>query len=194
MKLGLLLHDPEEEHDCFSDNTHNCHYYDEVGMVAIWTGQLHADWTARWSRGRALPRLAAAKAPEAKAAVDARMAETLAKMQVIKETADSGKMAYDQMLAADNDGRQQARSRTRSMRWSPRPARSRASSRRWTSRSSSRAPTASTTRRPSASEPRRMQLCPPRRCSRRRQRSAVARWRSPRPGAPRRGQCCTRSR
>ena len=23
MKLGLLLHDPEEEHDCFSDNTFN---------------------------------------------------------------------------------------------------------------------------------------------------------------------------
>ncbi|MBN9053164.1 MAG: peptidase, partial [Rhizobiales bacterium] len=30
MKLGLLLHDPEEEHDCFSDNTHNSHYYDVV--------------------------------------------------------------------------------------------------------------------------------------------------------------------
>ena len=28
MKLGLLLHDPEEEHDCFSDNTHNAHFYD----------------------------------------------------------------------------------------------------------------------------------------------------------------------
>src|SRR5215471_18238210 len=35
MKLGLMLHDPEEEHDCFSDNTHNSHYYDEVGMMNI---------------------------------------------------------------------------------------------------------------------------------------------------------------
>ena len=26
IKLGLMLHDPEEEHDCFSDNTHNSHY------------------------------------------------------------------------------------------------------------------------------------------------------------------------
>ena len=26
MKLGLMLHDPEEEQDCFSDNTHNSHY------------------------------------------------------------------------------------------------------------------------------------------------------------------------
>ena len=25
MKLGLMLHDPEEEHDCFSDNAHNSH-------------------------------------------------------------------------------------------------------------------------------------------------------------------------
>ena len=38
IKLGLILHDPEEEHDCFSDNTHNSHYYDEVGMTAIWNG------------------------------------------------------------------------------------------------------------------------------------------------------------
>ncbi|MDP1910277.1 MAG: imelysin family protein, partial [Hyphomicrobium sp.] len=30
MKLGLLIHDPEEEHDCFSDNTHNAHFYDAL--------------------------------------------------------------------------------------------------------------------------------------------------------------------
>src|SRR5712675_497097 len=38
MKLGLILHDPEEEQDCFSDNTHNSHYYDELGMTEIWRG------------------------------------------------------------------------------------------------------------------------------------------------------------
>ena len=52
--------------------------------------------------GPSVADVAAAKAPEAKAAVDARMAETLARMQAIKDAADSGKMAYDQMLAADN--------------------------------------------------------------------------------------------
>src|SRR4051812_2459060 len=36
MKLGLILHDPEEEQDCFSDNTHNEHYYDELGMTEVW--------------------------------------------------------------------------------------------------------------------------------------------------------------
>ncbi|MEM7072979.1 MAG: imelysin family protein, partial [Pseudomonadota bacterium] len=38
IKLGLMLHDPEEEHDCFADNTHNSHYYDQVGMMAIYSG------------------------------------------------------------------------------------------------------------------------------------------------------------
>ncbi|HCO89499.1 MAG TPA: peptidase, partial [Alphaproteobacteria bacterium] len=38
IKLGLMLHDPEEEHDCFSDNTHNSHYYDVIGMLNVYTG------------------------------------------------------------------------------------------------------------------------------------------------------------
>lgn len=39
MKLGLLLHDPEEEHDCFSDNTHNSHFYDVVGIRNVYLGR-----------------------------------------------------------------------------------------------------------------------------------------------------------
>src|SRR5690606_31303789 len=38
MKLGLLLHDPEEEHDCFSDNTHVSHLYDAVGIRNVYLG------------------------------------------------------------------------------------------------------------------------------------------------------------
>lgn len=37
-KLGLMLHDPEEEHDCFSDNTHNSHYYNVVGILNVYQG------------------------------------------------------------------------------------------------------------------------------------------------------------
>ena len=39
MKLGLMLHDPEEEHDCFSDNTHNSHYYNVVGIKNVFIGE-----------------------------------------------------------------------------------------------------------------------------------------------------------
>lgn len=36
--LGLMLHDPEEEHDCFSDNTTASHFYDVVGIRNVYTG------------------------------------------------------------------------------------------------------------------------------------------------------------
>jgi putative iron-regulated protein len=101
MKLGLLLHDPEEEHDCFSDNSHNSHYHDQVGMMAVWDGRYERT-DGKVVEGPSVADVATAKAPEAKAAVDARMAETLDRLKAIKDAADGGKMAYDQMLAADN--------------------------------------------------------------------------------------------
>jgi len=101
MKLGLILHDPEEEHDCFSDNTHNSHYYDEAGMVAIYNGS----YTRRDGsklEGASMAEYAKAKAPEAAAKVDALMQDAEAKLKLIKDTADSGKMAYDQMIGEGN--------------------------------------------------------------------------------------------
>ena len=101
MKLGLLLHDPEEEHDCFSDNTHNSHYYDIVGMKAVWDGS-YARTDGTVVSGPSAKAFAEAKAPEEAAALTAAIADTLAKAQVMKDTADSGKMAYDQMLGEGN--------------------------------------------------------------------------------------------
>jgi len=101
MKLGLLLHDPEEEHDCFSDNTHNSHYYDQVGMMAIYTGS-YTRVDGSTVSGPSLAELAAEKAGDANTKLLADMDATLAAMKVMKETADSGRMAYDQMLAEDN--------------------------------------------------------------------------------------------
>lgn len=102
MKLGLMLHDPEEEHDCFSDNTHNSHYYDEVGMVNVYNGS-YKRTDGKTVSGASLSQLVAAKSADADAAVKTALANTMTAMQAIKDTADSGKMAYDQMIAADND-------------------------------------------------------------------------------------------
>jgi putative iron-regulated protein len=101
MKLGLLLHDPEEEHDCFSDNTHNSHYYDQIGMMAIYTGR-YTRVDGSTVSGPSLAELAAEKAADANTKLLTDMDATLAAMKVMKETADSGRMAYDQMLAEDN--------------------------------------------------------------------------------------------
>ena len=100
MKLGVVLHDTEEEQDCFSDNTHNSHYNDQIGMIAIWNGRYEG---ATPVKGPSLRDLALEKAPAAAARLDEAMAAALAKIKLIKDKADSGAMAYDQMLAAGND-------------------------------------------------------------------------------------------
>jgi len=101
MKLGLILHDPEEEQDCFSDNTHNAHYYDQVGMIAIYQGR-YARPGSKVLEGVGMAAYAKEKAPEEAAAVEAAMTATLARLAAIKERADSGKEAYDQMIAEGN--------------------------------------------------------------------------------------------
>ncbi|MBX9683323.1 MAG: peptidase [Hyphomicrobium sp.] len=100
MKLGVLLHDTEEEHDCFSDNTHNSHYFNQIGMMNIWNGRYGGNTTVS---GASLAAYTRSQAPEAAKRVDAAMAITEAKLKAIKDKADSGEMAYDQMLAAGND-------------------------------------------------------------------------------------------
>src|SRR5690606_9305452 len=39
MKLGVLLNDPEEEHDCFSDNTQFSHLYGGIGVQNVYLGR-----------------------------------------------------------------------------------------------------------------------------------------------------------
>jgi putative iron-regulated protein len=100
-KLGLMLHDPEEEHDCFSDNTHNSHYYDQLGMWEIYNGN-YKRIDGSEVKGPSLRALM--KGTDIKVAqrvVDA-MEKTNGAMTVLKTTADSGKMAYDQMIGDNN--------------------------------------------------------------------------------------------
>jgi putative iron-regulated protein len=101
MKLGLILHDPEEEQDCFSDNTHNSHYYDELGMTEIWRGA-YTRINGAVVHGASFRDYVMAKSPDIAKRMDERMADALAKIKRIKDTGDSGKMAYDQMIAKGN--------------------------------------------------------------------------------------------
>jgi putative iron-regulated protein len=101
MKLGLILHDPEEEQDCFSDNTHNSHYYDELGMTGIWRGS-YTRIDGSKVEGPSLRSYTMAKDPAAAKRMDERMVDALAKVKAIKDMGDSGKMAYDQMIASGN--------------------------------------------------------------------------------------------
>jgi len=101
MKLGLMLHDPEEEHDCFSDNTHWSHYYDAKGMQNVYAGSYQRVDGGRLE-GASISDLVAARDPQADQALRARLNETLAKMQVIADSAERDGVAYDQLIAAGN--------------------------------------------------------------------------------------------
>lgn len=103
MKLGLMLHDPEEEHDCFSDNTHNAHYFNALGIRNVYLGT-YERIDGRVVQGVALSDLVKSTEPELDAELRARLGATIAAMMKLKETADSGAMAYDQMIGEGNEG------------------------------------------------------------------------------------------
>ncbi|MCK0195519.1 peptidase [Ancylobacter sp. 6x-1] len=101
MKLGLMLHDPEEQHDCFSDNTHNSHYYDELGISEIYRGKFtRIDGTV--VEGPSIAAYAKALAPKQAEEADAKVDAALAAIKAIKDEADSGKMLYDKMISEGN--------------------------------------------------------------------------------------------
>ena len=101
-KLGLLLHDPEEEQDCFSDNTHNAHYYDVVGMRNVYLGTYTSPDGTK-VEGPSLSDLVRAKSGEADQQLEAALDRSLAAAAAIKEAADSGRMHYDEMLGEGNE-------------------------------------------------------------------------------------------
>lgn len=100
MKLGLMLHDPEEEHDCFSDNTHNSHYYDVLGIRNVYLGR-YERIDGSMVEGPSLSDLVQAVDPALDAEMRSKLDATLAAMQVIRDRADAGE-AYDQLIGEGN--------------------------------------------------------------------------------------------
>lgn len=100
IKLGLMLHDPEEEHDCFSDNTHNSHFYDQVGMMNVYLGQYRrVDGSV--VKGPSLSDLVKQRNPSLDEEMRARLDATFKSMQAMKRHAETVE-TYDQMIAQGN--------------------------------------------------------------------------------------------
>lgn len=101
MKLGLLLGDPEEEHDCFSDNTHDSHRYDALGIRTAYTGAYTRPDGSQMT-GPSLADLLAAKDPAIAQELSDDLDATIAAMEAMVERAETVE-AYDQMIAVGND-------------------------------------------------------------------------------------------
>jgi putative iron-regulated protein len=100
MKLGLMIHDPEEEHDCFSDNTHNSHYGDVVGIRNVYLGS-YTRTDGSLVSGPSVSDLVKDKSPETDAQVRAALDRTMGKMKALVERAETVEH-YDQMIGIDN--------------------------------------------------------------------------------------------
>ena len=101
MKLGLLLHDPEEEHDCFSDNTHNSHLYDALGIQNVYLGT-YARIDGSTVSGASLSDLVSHKDSALDNELKEKLAFTVKKMRDMADRASSVE-AYDQMIAEGNE-------------------------------------------------------------------------------------------
>ncbi len=101
MKLGLMLNDPEEEHDCFSDNTHNSHFFNGVGIRNVYLGEYRrSDGTL--ISGPSLASLVAAKDPAVNDELLTNLKLSVIYLGHIKTAAESG-FAYDMMLAPGSE-------------------------------------------------------------------------------------------
>ena len=105
MKVALEANSPEDEHDCFSDNTHNSAFYNAKGIRNVYLGEYtRTDGTKL--TGPSLSSLVAKADPAADSTLKADLADTEAKMQVIVDHANKGEH-FDQLIGADNAAGQQ---------------------------------------------------------------------------------------
>lgn len=100
MQLGLMLHDPEEEHDCFSDNTSTSHYYDGLGIQNVFLGTYQRVDGSSVS-GPSLVDLVSLKdaALAAELSSDLQSSVDALNVMVVSQNND---MAYDQLIAEGN--------------------------------------------------------------------------------------------
>ena len=106
MKVALEANSTEDEHDCFSDNTHNSHFYNGKGIRNVYLGEYKkADGTTL--TGPSLSELVAKADTQADATLKADLQETEAKLQALVDSAEKNNVHFDQLIAADNAEGQQ---------------------------------------------------------------------------------------
>ena len=101
IKLGLMVHDPEEEQDCFSDNTHAAHFFDALGIRNVYTGRYRrADGSV--VNGPSISDLVKAKDPKVDAEVMTKLDATMDAMNTLYLRALTTE-SYDQMIGEGNE-------------------------------------------------------------------------------------------
>ncbi|MBV7300714.1 imelysin family protein [Enterovibrio paralichthyis] len=101
MKVALEANSTEDEHDCFSDNTHNAHYYDEQGIYNVYTG-LYKRTDGTLLSGPSIADLVAQNDEQAAKTIQAQFDETRNQVYQLVVSAEQDNQHFDQLIAADN--------------------------------------------------------------------------------------------
>ncbi|WP_276487197.1 imelysin family protein [Ectopseudomonas mendocina] len=106
MKVALEANSTEDEHDCFSDNTHNSHFYNGKGIRNVYLGE-YKKVDGSTLTGPSLSELVAKVDAQTDTTLKADLQETEAKLQALVDSAEKNNVHFDQLIAADNAEGQQ---------------------------------------------------------------------------------------
>ncbi|RVU83324.1 peptidase [Leucothrix sargassi] len=100
INVALLAHSQEDEHSCFSDNTHTDIAENARGIQNIYTGT-YKRVSGETFKGASLAELIAEKNPELSKSLSAKLASSQSKAENVVAAANAGEH-FDQQIAADN--------------------------------------------------------------------------------------------
>ena len=101
MKVALEANSTEDEHDCFSDNTHNSHYYNEQGIYNVYTGTYtRADGSLL--SGPSIHDLVAKTDKKAAKEIKQQFDATRTQVGTLVSAAEKDNQHFDQLIASDN--------------------------------------------------------------------------------------------
>jgi putative iron-regulated protein len=101
MKVALEANSTEDEHDCFSDNTHNSHYYNEQGIYNVYTGTYTRADGSQLS-GPSIHDLVAKKDAKAAKEIQQQFDATRTQVGTLVSAAEKDNQHFDQLIASDN--------------------------------------------------------------------------------------------
>ncbi len=101
MKASLQANSTEDEHDCFSDNTHISHYYTAKGIQNVFLGR-YERISGKVVEGASLSDLLEAKDPAMNKTLSDRLETTEKVIALMVDTAENGNMKFDQMIETGN--------------------------------------------------------------------------------------------
>ncbi|GAM58304.1 iron-regulated protein A precursor [Vibrio ishigakensis] len=101
MKVALEAGSTEDEHDCFSDNTHNSHYYNEQGIYNVYTG-LYKREDGTLLQGPSLHDLVAQSDKDSAFEIQKQFDVTRYEVRQLVYSAEKQGVYFDQLIATGN--------------------------------------------------------------------------------------------